>query len=103
MVLVGCHLKSKSTFVLISVYSKLPALRLDSPTDFSEDDNEDEPAECGHKDEEEGRYKASSAFCLYRSEETCSQDSGLGMENDRVSWEGKHSVRRRFEGQAGAH
>ncbi|GFR91231.1 M-phase inducer phosphatase [Elysia marginata] len=56
----------------------LPALRLDSPTDFLEEDKEDELPTSTDKE-------GSSTFCQFGSDETCSQDSGLGMEHDRLS------------------
>ncbi|KAK3759224.1 hypothetical protein RRG08_054943 [Elysia crispata] len=63
----------------------LPALRLDSPTDFLEQDKEDDLPEPSAKNQEEGRHEGFSAFYPYSSDETCSQDSGLGMEHDRLS------------------
>lgn len=65
----------------------LPALRLDSPTDFLEEDgiskDNDQP-ELSSKDQDGAQYEGSSTFCHYGSDETCSQDSGLGMEHDRL-------------------
>ncbi|GFN88600.1 M-phase inducer phosphatase [Plakobranchus ocellatus] len=58
-----------------------PTLRLDSPTDFLEEDEKDDEPVFADKDKNEER----PAFCSYGSDETCSQDSGLGMEHDRLS------------------
>ncbi|RUS73961.1 hypothetical protein EGW08_018276 [Elysia chlorotica] len=59
----------------------LPALRLDSPTDFLEEDKEESLPDSSAKDQDEG----TKGFSHYNSDETCSQDSGLGMEHDRLS------------------
>ncbi|XP_059159143.1 M-phase inducer phosphatase 1-B-like [Physella acuta] len=61
----------------------LPTLRLDSPTDFLEQDKEDEENLHhdidGHHETDENSHYSNRLY----SDETMSQDSGLGLESDR--------------------